>query len=479
MMLGEKKRESRESKENKKLLVPNSIAVLLILTLVVIVAKSQVIIVPGKPKPSPSPKTRKNLRPKPKVVPTPTPEPVAEPNQNTPESETTVAATPDPQVNLPKNIFVVGSFVPAKPTPSPEKKTDVAVNRPPGTEAGGASTSADKKPVASSAKAEAAPAPAPPAPPPTMVSHAFEVVTTDNRGRVLERRREFSQYFLEQVVPGINLEMLEIPGGTFLMGSIEVELEGLKRDYVTGVENDIRESLIRRLQSEAPQRLVKVKPIYMSKTEITQAQWRAIAAQPKVKRELISDPSNFKGGNRPVEKVSWEDAIEFCDRLTRVTGRKYRLPTEAEWEYAARAGTSTQFHFGDAVSADWSNFQGKLTFNSSPKGDFKQQTLPVATYGIANAFGLYDMHGNVWEWCQDRWHENYASAPADGQVWEAEKDSIPYLKVIRGGGWDSPGAELRSSARNRVTSTIRLSNLGFRVVAEMSEPAANKEAIGK
>jgi len=84
------------------------------------------------------------------------------------------------------------------------------------------------------------------------------------------------------------------------------------------------------------------------------------------------------------------------------------------------------------------------------------------------------MHGNVWEWCQDRWHENYDSAPPDGQAWEAEKDSIPYLKTIRGGGWDSSGAELRSGARNRVTSTIRLNNLGFRVVAEMSEQPANK-----
>ncbi|MCI0665361.1 MAG: formylglycine-generating enzyme family protein [Acidobacteria bacterium] len=367
--------------------------------------------------------------------------------------------------------------MPAKPTPTPEK-TDVAVNRPLVTENNAAS--GDKKPgttpAAASVKAEPVPtpAPAPPAPPPTLVSHGFEVVTADNRGRVLERRREFSQYFLEQIVPGTTIEMLEIPGGTFLMGSIEIELEGLKKDYVTGVENEIRESLIRRLQSESPQRLVKVKPLYMSKTEITQTQWRAVAAQPKVKRELISDPSNFKGGNRPVEKVSWEDAIEFCDRLSRATGRKYRLPTEAEWEYAARAGTSTQFHFGDAVSSDWSNFQGKFVFGSSPKGDFKQQTVPVASFGIANAFGLYDMHGNVWEWCQDRWHENYVSAPADGQVWEAEKDSIAYLKTIRGGGWDSPGAELRSSARNRVTSTIRLSNLGFRVVAELSEQTANK-----
>src|SRR5262245_44470498 len=475
MMLGEKKRDSN------KLFYPNSIACLLVLALVVIVVKSQVAIVPNRTRPATPTKTRKNLRPKPKVVPspTPTPEPPAEePPAPGQESEPGLSATanPDPQVNLPKNIFVLRSSVPPKPTPTTDK--DVAVNRPPGTETGGTGTSGDKKPgtapAQASPKAEAALPPVAPAPPPTMVSHGYEVVTADSRGLVLERRREFSQYFLEQIVPGITIEMLEIPGGTFLMGSVETELEGLKKVYVSGVENELKESLIRRLQSETPQRLVKIKPMYMGKTEITQAQWRAVAAQPKVKRELISDPSNFKGGNRPVEKVSWEDAVEFCERLSRATGRKYRLPTEAEWEYAARAGTSTQFHFGDAISTDWSNFHGKYVFASSPKGGFNQQTVPVATYGVANAFGLYDMHGNVWEWCQDRWHENYASAPTDGQAWESEKDSIAYLKTIRGGGWDSSGAELRSSARNRVTSTIRLNNLGFRVVAEMPEQSANK-----
>jgi formylglycine-generating enzyme required for sulfatase activity len=469
MMLGEKKRD------RNKLFFPKTIAGLLILTLVVIVAKSQVALVPGKKtRPAATTKTRKNSKPKSKVTPTPVPTQEIAPDASqettpTQESGSTTNANPESQGSLPNKMFVLRTSMPPKPTPTPEK-SDVAVNRPPGTESGGASTVADKKTVEASPKAEVAPPPAPPAGPPSMVSHGFEVISADNRGRIIERRREFAQYFLEQIVPGITLEMLEIPGGTFLMGSVDVELEGLKKDYVTGVEDDVRESLIRRLQSESPQRLVKIKPIYMSKTEITQTQWRAIAAQPKVKRELISDPSNFKGGNRPVEKVSWEDAIEFCERLSRATGRKYRLPTEAEWEYAARAGTSSQFHFGDGVSADWTNFQGKLTFGGSPRGDFKQQTLPVASYGITNAFGLYDMHGNVWEWCQDRWHESYVSAPADGQVWEAEKDSIAYLKVIRGGGWDSPGAELRSAARNRVTSTIRLSNLGFRVVAEMPGP---------
>ncbi len=305
-----------------------------------------------------------------------------------------------------------------------------------------------------------------------LINYSFDVLTADDRGRQMERRKENSRYFQEGLSSGIQLEMVEVPGGAFLMGNVESDSEESKRVYVHGVEREIRDSLVKRRQWEAPQHMVKVSAFYMSKFEITQAQWRAVASLPKVYRELVSDPSHFKGGNRPVEMVSWEDAVEFCERLSRATGRRYRLPTEAEWEYACRAGTNTQFHFGDSITTEWANYQGKQPYGSSPKGTYRQQTLPVGTPGLANAFGLHDMHGNVWEWCLDTWHDNYQASPNDGRAWE--NGGILYLKVLRGGSWDSSAAECRSASRNRMTSTMRLNNIGFRVVIEVFDQLANR-----
>ncbi len=301
-------------------------------------------------------------------------------------------------------------------------------------------------------------------PVPKLVNYEFEVLTADNRGRVLERRAESSRYFDEGLSGGVLLEMVEIPGGAFMMGTQNTDPGGAKKEYVRGIEKEIKEALVRRLQWETPQHLVKIQNFYMSKFEVTQAQWRAVASLPKINRELMSDPSHFKGGNRPVEKVSWEEAIEFCERLSRATGRRYRLPTEAEWEYACRAGTNTSFHSGESIKSDWANYHGKQTYGASPRGANREQTVPVGSLGVANAFGLYDMHGNVWEWCIDSWHDSYSNAPEDGRGWES--GGILYLRILRGGSWDSTAAECRSNSRNRMTSNMRLNNIGFRVVAE-------------
>ncbi|MGE0131637.1 MAG: formylglycine-generating enzyme family protein [Blastocatellales bacterium] len=276
-------------------------------------------------------------------------------------------------------------------------------------------------------------------------------------------RKERARYFIEELKGGAALEMVEIPGGTFLMGTTAGEIKQINQEHRRGVEKEARGRLQERLQWETPQHAVKLSAFYLGKYEITQAQWRAVASLPKVKKELMSDPSYFKGRAHPVEMVSWEDAAEFCERLSRATGRKYRLPTEAEWEYASRAGSRSPFHFGEAVTAAWANYHGKYPYASAPKGANRQQTIPVGSLGIANAFGLYDMHGNVWEWCLDSWHDNYLSAPEDGRSWEG---GINYLKVIRGGDWDSLAGECRVSSRNRITSSFRLSGIGFRVVAE-------------
>ncbi len=302
-----------------------------------------------------------------------------------------------------------------------------------------------------------------------LFSYQFEVIASDARGRITESGREQRRYLSENLPGGVALEMVEVPGGSFLMGSSE--LEANRKGYARDLGKQLRERVLDRLPAESPQHVVKVAKFYFGKFEVTQSQWNAVASLPKVKRELMSDPSQFKGGNRPVEKISWEEAVEFCERLSRATGRKYRLPTEAEWEYACRAGVDAPFHFGQSITTDWANFDGERRFLSSPDGANRQETVPAGSLGIANRFGLYDMHGNVWEWCLDGWHENYQSAPDNGGLWQ--DGAVTYLKVVRGGGWDSAGVECRSGFRDRLTSTLRMNNLGFRVVAEIEEGASN------
>jgi formylglycine-generating enzyme required for sulfatase activity len=194
------------------------------------------------------------------------------------------------------------------------------------------------------------------------------------------------------------LDMAEIPAGSFLMGSPPEE-EG-------------------RYSDEGPQHAVSLSAFFLSRTPITQAQWRAVASFPKVDQDLDPDPSYFKGDNLPVEHVSWKDAIEFCARLSQRSGRNYTLPSEAQWEYACRAGTTTRFSTGDTITTNQANFDGAhVPIDSDQEvGDYKAETTTVGMFP-ANAWGLYDMHGNVWEWCLDDWHSNYEGAPTDGSAW--------------------------------------------------------------
>jgi formylglycine-generating enzyme required for sulfatase activity len=240
--------------------------------------------------------------------------------------------------------------------------------------------------------------------------------------------------FTEHLGNGITLEMVAIPGGTFLMGSPENE-EG-------------------RSSSESPQHRVTVKPFFMGKFTITQAQWQAVAALPKVIWDLNPNPSNFKGANRPVEQVSWYEAEEFCARLSGKTGKTYRLPSEAEWEYACRAGTTTPFHFGETITPKTANY-----------GNNHQETTPVGSFP-ANAFGLYDMHGNVYEWCADNWHSSYQSAPNDGSVW-LSNDIDGRGQVLRGGSWNRNPNTCRSAIRVRADGIERFDFGGFRAVCSV------------
>jgi formylglycine-generating enzyme required for sulfatase activity len=242
----------------------------------------------------------------------------------------------------------------------------------------------------------------------------------------------------EDLGNGIQLEMVMIPSGSFMMGSPETE-EGSNDD-------------------ERPQHQVTIKAFCLGKYQVTQAQWKAVAAFPQVNKELKLDPSRFKGDNRPVEQVSWYDAVEFCDRLSNHTKRQYRLPSEAEWEYACRAGTKTPFHFGETITTDLANYDGQKS-----KGFYRQETTEVGSFEISNNFGLYDMHGNVWEWCLDDWHDNYEGAPIDGSAWLGiEKNTN--TRLLRGGSWYDLPEHCRSAYRSYDLLDGYYHSIGFRVV---------------
>jgi formylglycine-generating enzyme required for sulfatase activity len=175
------------------------------------------------------------------------------------------------------------------------------------------------------------------------------------------------------------------------------------------------------------------------------------------------DPSYFKGPNRPVEKVSWFDATEFCRRLSQRTGRSYGLPSEAQWEYACRAGTTTPFHFGATLTPEpVANYDGSYTYGDGPKGIDREQTTDVGTFP-ANAWGLKDMHGNVWEWCEDHWRASYDVAHRDGQPWLISAAGPQERRVLRGGSWDHEPKECRSACRYCYLPDFPSYWFGFRV----------------
>lgn len=243
--------------------------------------------------------------------------------------------------------------------------------------------------------------------------------------------------------------MVYIPNGSFQMGASDDE-----NSY------------------ETPQHLVNVNAFHIGKFEITQFQWEYV-----MKHNLSAN----KGSNLPVENVSWSDAIEFCRRLSLTTGRNYRLPSEAEWEYACRAGTNTPFSFGKDINTKIVNYWDQNETDDdtepsppmpaegcvvaySPESVKYLQTKPVGSF-FPNAFGLYDMHGNVYELCQDSWHNDYEGAPSDGTAWLSEEDSRSV--VIRGGSFDYYDHNCRSAYRSETGSNYRYHGTGFRVASSL------------
>ena len=176
---------------------------------------------------------------------------------------------------------------------------------------------------------------------------------------------------------------------------------------------------------------------------------------------MSPDPSRFKGEYHPVESISWYEAVEFCARLSQFTGRHYRLPTEAEWEYACRAGTTTPFHFGVTITPEVANYYSERGYAGGPTGECRGETTPVGHFGVANDFGLSDMHGNVDEWCQDHWHKNYQGAPDNGSAWLTDKQNAPRLR--RGGCWGLNPSECRSAYRFYFFPVDRSYGIGLRI----------------
>jgi len=230
----------------------------------------------------------------------------------------------------------------------------------------------------------------------------------------------------------IGAKFVLIPAGTFSMGSPPNEPG--------------------RGSNETLHQVTISKPFYMQTTLVTQGQWKKVKG---------GNPSNFKkcGDDCPVENVSWNDVQDFIKKLNQLEGdNKYRLPTEAEWEYAARAGTTTPFFTGNCLSTDEANYDGNYPLTDCPKGKFRGKTVRVGSF-TANAWGLYDMHGNVFEWCQD-WYGDYPS----GEVTDPSGPSAGSGRVLRGGHWRTHARYCRSAYRDAITPDSRNDIVGFRLV---------------
>jgi formylglycine-generating enzyme required for sulfatase activity len=261
---------------------------------------------------------------------------------------------------------------------------------------------------------------------------------------ILYKEAKQATYFTE-ILGDVGLDMISIEAGEFLMGSADEEID--------------------RADDEGPQHKVQVPAFFMSRYPVTQAQWRFVAETlPQINQTLEADPSEFKGDDLPVESVRWHDAVEFCDRLSIHTRRQYRLPSEAEWEYACRAGTTTPFYYGQTITPDLAAYNHEYSYQDGPTGVSLSQTTTVGQYAYPNAWGLSDMHGNVFEWCVDDWHDNYENAPADGSAWTDETAESTSRKVIRGGSWNSNPQNCRSAFRSYSFARVTNNYIGFRIV---------------
>lgn len=253
-------------------------------------------------------------------------------------------------------------------------------------------------------------------------------------------------------------ELVLLPTGRFQMGSPE-------RERQIAMTAGSQKSWLAR---EQPQHWVGIeRPVAMGRYPVTVAEWRVFARATGWRQsgEVNWEAPGFAQTERhPVVGVNWFDAVRYVRWLSEMTGRGYRLPSEAEWEYACRAGTRTAFSFGDTISTSQANYDGNFTYNGGARGEYRRGTTPAGMFP-PNPWGLYDMHGNVWEWVQDVVHENYEGAPADGSAWEEGGDQA--RRILRGGSWLYNPRYLRSALRNGFSGALSNDIVGFRVVREL------------
>jgi formylglycine-generating enzyme required for sulfatase activity len=268
----------------------------------------------------------------------------------------------------------------------------------------------------------------------------FEVPTVNADGRLKATQTHQAHFFVDNLDHQEHLEMVAIAPGPFKREATQGEVYSKTVAY--------------------SQQRVSVQPFFMSKYPITQGQWAAVSRLPRVNRDLEFAPSHFSGVNHPVESVSWLDAVEFCDRLSHHTGRRYQLPSEAQWEYACRAGTQTPFHTGETITSELANYVGAYTYRAETKGLYRRTTVPVGSFS-PNAFGLYDMHGNVWEWCADHWQDGSQSSVDGDRPWMSTNSS--QMRAIRGGSWLDHPTNLRSASRSGYREALFNRIIGFRV----------------
>ncbi len=277
----------------------------------------------------------------------------------------------------------------------------------------------------------------------------------------LQRLLGSDTWFFQEPMATAPLTLIQIQAGSFLMGSPEDEPE--------------------RSSDEGPQHDVAIQEFFMAQTPITQAQWREVASWQEREaerwgRELNPNPSYFgdqaDSDQRPVEQVSWLDAMEFCHRLSQRTGRYYTLPSEAQWEYACRTGSTMPFAFGATLTSELANYNATETYGDGPKGEYRKQTTAVGLFP-ANAWGLHDMHGNVLEWCLDHWYSSYEGAPSDGSAWLTPSASEEEPRLLRGGSWLNNPRICRSAYRYPAQPDYAISYVGFRVVCLPQGPSLN------
>lgn len=274
-----------------------------------------------------------------------------------------------------------------------------------------------------------------------MITVEFETPTLNEKGETIARTHHSAQQFTEDLGNGVQFDMVLIPAGMFQMGSPR---------HLGNMD-------------EQPQHFVTIKSFMMSKFLVTQAEWKAVMGK--------LPPCRFKGDNLPVERASWNDAQKFCQRLSKKTGRNYHLPSETQWEYTCRAGTRTPFSFGETLTNDVANFNGEHTFREEPRGFYFHATNEGGRFP-PNAFGVYDMHGNLWEWCADNWINDYRMSPRDEIDYQIQDN--PY-RVVRGGSWHEPPALCRSAARLKALESDAEEFIGFRVVCAIVHKEENKQ----